>query len=128
MESLPALRHGLRALAVAGVFVGLALVAGLDGVRRGVKGAPAPATPEGNDRLRKVIDQNQRAIDRIRELMKEHVELLALQNRVTRDSGRAEEHGEWLAKIVEELTARNKKIRDDLGLRPGIPIPKPNDP
>jgi RNA polymerase sigma factor (sigma-70 family) len=95
----------------------------------GTLAAPRPVeTDEDKEQLRKLLDENQQLIEKVRGLMKEHADLLALQNRMTKDLTRAEDIGETLKRIVEELTMRNKQVRDDLGLRRGAPVPKAAEP
>jgi RNA polymerase sigma factor (sigma-70 family) len=91
--------------------------------------APMPAdTPEEKEQLRKQIDENQRVIDRITRLMEEHTALLNVRNRLTRDVGQAEEQALRLMEYADRLRAMNKQLRDDLGLRPGAPVPKAAEP
>jgi RNA polymerase sigma factor (sigma-70 family) len=87
--------------------------------------APLTAeTPEEKAALKKLLDGNQKLIAEIDELMKEHVKLLGTKNQVIGDLGLAEERAAKLKQIADGLRAKNKQIRDDLGLRPGAAIPK----
>jgi RNA polymerase sigma factor (sigma-70 family) len=87
--------------------------------------APLTAvTPEEKAALQKLLDRNQELIAEIDQLMKEHVKLLGTKNQVIGDWNLAEEQAEKLKQIADGLRAKNKQIRDDLGLRPGATIPK----
>jgi len=88
--------------------------------------APPAETEAEKRELRKKIDENQVLVNRIRELMKEQADLLDLQNRIAKNIDQAEDAGDWLRKILDELQPRNKKFRDDVGLPAGKPVPTPN--
>jgi hypothetical protein len=86
--------------------------------------APLTAeTPEEKAALKKLLERNQKLIAEIDELMREHVKLLGTKNQVIGDWDLAEEQAEKLKQIADALRAKNKQIRDDLGLRPGATIP-----
>lgn len=88
--------------------------------------AATPAdTPEEKARLKKQIEENQQVIEQIERLMTEYRDLLVLQNHLTNDLGQSEDQQERLRQIVEQLKAKNKMIRDDVGLKEGLPVPKP---
>jgi RNA polymerase sigma factor (sigma-70 family) len=84
-------------------------------------------TPEEKAQLRHYLADNDKLIAQIEALMREHNALLTLRNANTGDLGKAEEQGGVLTQIIEELRARNRMLREDLGLRPGVPVPKPAD-
>ncbi|HET6575825.1 MAG TPA: sigma-70 family RNA polymerase sigma factor, partial [Fimbriiglobus sp.] len=76
--------------------------------------APMPAvTPEEKAALRKQIAENQKWIEEIDRLMKEHSELLAGKNQGTIDLIQAEEMTARLRQIVEELKANNRQLRGE---------------
>lgn len=74
--------------------------------------------------LAKLVDENQVLIAAIEQQLKEHAALLATLNGVTREVTRAEEQQEELREMLDALKARNKKLRDEMGLRPGAAVPK----
>jgi hypothetical protein len=87
--------------------------------------AAMPAdSPDEKLRLKKQIDENQEVIDQIERLMKEYRDLLALQNKLIGDLSDSEDQHEYLRQMVNQLKLRNKKIRDDIGLKDGAPVPK----
>src|SRR5262249_15524639 len=65
----------------------------------------------------------QNLIFRLEKLTQEHAALLALRNKVTKDADTAEEQRRQILAMIEALEAKNKQLRDDLGLRPGAPVP-----
>jgi RNA polymerase sigma factor (sigma-70 family) len=88
---------------------------------------PAETEAEKRD-LRTKIDENQQKINHLRELTKELDELLTLRNRLINDLTDAERFGKYLESRIEILKLWTKATRDDTGLRPGDPVPKPTGP
>jgi RNA polymerase sigma factor (sigma-70 family) len=82
-------------------------------------------TAEEKQQLAELIAANDRLIDEIDSVLKVHVELLRAANGFARDFERAEEQADELKRMLDELKARNKKLRDDLGLRRDAAVPKP---
>lgn len=114
--SAHAIRRGVdgRVLAMYATAAGGEVTEGIDKLR-----APMPAvTPEEKAALRDVIAKNQKLIEEIDRLMKEHAALLGGKNQGTGDLIQAEELGERLKRIVEELRRENRRLR-------GEPDPKP---
>jgi RNA polymerase sigma factor (sigma-70 family) len=85
---------------------------------------PAESAEE-KQQLADLIAANDRLIDEIDSVLKVHVELLRAANGFARDFDRAEEHADELKRMLDTLKAKNKKLRDDLGLRRDAPVPKP---
>jgi hypothetical protein len=81
-------------------------------------------TEEAKKTLAKLLEQNLELIAVLEKQIAEHAALLALTNKLTKDLDRAEEEQERLNSMIESLKAKNKKLRDELGLRGGSPIPK----
>jgi hypothetical protein len=81
-------------------------------------------TEEEKKALARLLEQNQALIAALEEQISEYAALLALNNKLTRDLDRAEEEQDRLNKMVNDLKAMNKKLRDDLGLRRGAGVPK----
>jgi len=87
--------------------------------------AAMPAdSPDEKARLARQIVENQQVIEKIDRLMVEHLDLLALQSKLTSDLGQFEDQYEQLRQVADQLKVKNKKIRDDIGLKEGIPVPK----
>ena len=63
--------------------------------------------------------------------MKEQVALLNFRNahlnQHTRDLDEVEKQAAWLKRVIEQFRPMNKMLRDDSGLPPGAPVPKPPD-
>jgi len=74
--------------------------------------------------LAKVLEENQVLIAAIEKQLKEHAALLETLNGVTKELTRAEEQQEELRMMLEALKARNKKLRDEMGIPSRAPIPK----
>jgi RNA polymerase sigma factor (sigma-70 family) len=89
-----------------------------------IRAATPADTPEEKARLQKQMDENQQVIEEMGRLMAEYQDLLALQNSLTNDLGQSEDQQERLRQIVNQLKAKNKQIRDDIGLKEGLPVPK----
>ena len=60
----------------------------------------------------------------LEEQLREHAALLALTGQLAKDVDTAEEQRDELQRILEALKAKNKKLRDEIGLRPGAGVPK----
>ena len=73
--------------------------------------------------LAKLLDDNQALVGKLEEHLKEHAALLGLTNKLVKDLDRAEEEQARIQDMLERLRTLNKKMRDDLGLRPGAPVP-----
>jgi predicted nuclease with TOPRIM domain len=87
--------------------------------------AATPAdTPEEKVRLQKQKEENQQVIEEMGRLMADYRDLLALQNSLTNDLGQSEDQQERLRQIVNQFKVKNKQIRDDIGLKEGVPVPK----
>ncbi len=84
-------------------------------------------TPEEKAELENLVRENQKLVDEIQQLMKEHTDLLALQTHIEKDPSKAEDLRDRLKQIAEQMRLKNKQMRDNLGLRPGGPVPKPSD-
>ena len=77
--------------------------------------------------LARLLEENQVLIAAIEKQIEEHAALLALMSKSTNDVGKAEEQQEQqeqLKVMLEGMRAKNKKLRDELGLRPGSAVPK----
>jgi RNA polymerase sigma factor (sigma-70 family) len=81
-------------------------------------------TPEEKAALADQIARNQVLIAEIDQLMREQVGLLGGRNKRTGDVGSAEEQAEQLRQVAEELKAKIKKLRDELGAPEGGPVPR----
>jgi RNA polymerase sigma factor (sigma-70 family) len=90
-----------------------------------IRAATPADTPEEKARLQKQMDENLRVIEEMGRLMAEYQDLLALQNSLMNDLGQSEDQQERLRQVVDQLKAKNKQIRDDIGLKEGLPVPKP---
>ncbi len=84
----------------------------------------AADSAEEKKALASVLKENQLLISAIEGQLKEHAALLETINGVTKELTTAEEQQEQLRAMLEALKARNKKLRDELGLRPGAAVPK----
>jgi RNA polymerase sigma factor (sigma-70 family) len=73
--------------------------------------------------LARTLEENQAMIVKLEEQFKEHAALLGLASKVTKDLDRAETEQARIQEMLERLRLSNKKMRDDLGLRPGAPVP-----
>jgi hypothetical protein len=80
-------------------------------------------TEEEKKALAKLLEDNQALITKLEEQFKEHTALLGLTGKLTKDIDRAEADQARIQQMIENLRAMNKKMRDDLGLRPGGPVP-----
>jgi RNA polymerase sigma-70 factor (ECF subfamily) len=94
--------------------------------------APPPAAPRAADGARppeekEWVARNQRLIDEYERLAKELAALHRLVNRVATDPKRADQQAEQLRAMIEVLRLKNRQLRDDLNLRRGVPVPKPED-
>ena len=69
--------------------------------------------------LAKVLEENQALIAALEEQLHEHAALLGVASKLTKDVDQAEERTEELKRLLETYKVRNKKLRDELGLRPG---------
>jgi RNA polymerase sigma factor (sigma-70 family) len=91
--------------------------------------APPGGAPKGADDqtdLAKQQAENRRRLEEFDRLSRDFVALQALMNQMTTDPKRAKADGERLKKLTDEwLTPMNKKLRDELGLRPDRPVPPP---
>lgn len=74
--------------------------------------------------LAKLVEENQALIGKLEEQLADLPALLALTSKLTKDLDRAEEEQTRIKQLIDGLKALNKKMRDDLGLRPGATIPK----
>jgi RNA polymerase sigma factor (sigma-70 family) len=76
-------------------------------------------TPADKTRLRKLVNENQRIIDQLRELMREHAELLGDRNEI----GAVEEMADGLKRMKDDLEAKNRRLRlsDDQRVPPKRP-------
>jgi hypothetical protein len=84
--------------------------------------ASMPAdTPEEKALLKKQIEENQKLIEAVEVLMKEHAALLGQRNQRTKDLLEVEERAEELRRFVEELKLHNARLR---GESPGKPVAK----
>jgi hypothetical protein len=81
-------------------------------------------TDDEKKALAKLIEDNQALITAIEEQIAEQAALLGLTNKLMKDVDRAEEQQEQLKRLLDSLKAKNKKLRDEIGLRPGAPVPK----
>ena len=74
--------------------------------------------------LAKLLEDNLTMIAALEEQLREQAALLGLANKLPKDVERAEEQAEQLKWALETVKAWNRKLRDDLGHRPGAPVPK----
>jgi hypothetical protein len=72
--------------------------------------------------LGKLLTENEALIAAVEEQLREHAALLRL---TTTDTERAAEQADELKRLLEVWKAKNRKLRDELGLRPGAAVPKP---
>jgi hypothetical protein len=97
--------------------------AGIDTLR-----APWPAvTPEEKAMLREKIAENQKLIEQIDQLMREHSRLLGGKNQGTGDLFQAEELTDRLAQIIRELRETNRQLRGEPPVPKDFPKTKPMD-
>jgi RNA polymerase sigma factor (sigma-70 family) len=88
--------------------------------------APMPAeTAEEKAALKDLIARNQKLIEEIDRLMKEHAELLGRKNQGTGDLLQAEELGMRFKQIIEELKEENRRLRGEPPVPKDVPGPKP---
>jgi RNA polymerase sigma factor (sigma-70 family) len=103
------------------------LIDAVDGqVTPGVKTLRAqfPAdSAEEKKALAKTLEENQALIAKLEEQFKEHAALLALTSKLAKDLERGQDEQARIQEMMERLRLLNKKLRDDLGLRPGAPVP-----
>lgn len=84
-----------------------------------------PADTEAEKKvLAKLLEQNQALIVALEAQIAEHAALLALANKLTKDIDRAEEEQARIKAMIDTLKSKNKKLRDEFGLRGGAPVPK----
>jgi hypothetical protein len=74
--------------------------------------------------LARMLEDNQKLIAAVERQIAENAALMGLTNKLTRDLEKAEDLNERLTEMVNALKARNKKLRDEIGLRPGAPVPR----
>jgi len=67
--------------------------------------------------LSKLAEDNQALIAALEEQLHEHAALLGMANKLNKDVERAAEQAEELKRLVEAYKAKNRKLRDELGLR-----------
>ena len=78
--------------------------------------------------LAKLAEDNQTLIAALEEQLQENVALLGMANKLNKDVERAEEQAEELKRLVEAYKAKNRKLRDELGLRRDRPVEVPKKP
>ena len=84
----------------------------------------AADTEEEKKALARMVEENEALIAAIEVQIAEHAALLVLNNKLTKDLDRAEEQQDHLRRMLDALKVKNKKLRDEVGLRPGAPVPK----
>ena len=88
----------------------------------------AADSEEEKKALAQHVQDNHAMIAALEEQLQEHAALLGLTNKMTRDVERAAEQGEELKRLLEAYKARNRKLREELGLRRGAPVEAPKRP
>ncbi|HKB06504.1 MAG TPA: hypothetical protein VKD90_30190, partial [Gemmataceae bacterium] len=81
-------------------------------------------TDDEKKALARLIEENQALIAAVEEQIAEQAALLGLTNKLTKDVDHAEAQQEQLRRLLDNLKVKNKKLRDEIGLRPGAPVPK----
>ncbi|HJZ91086.1 MAG TPA: hypothetical protein VKE40_09455, partial [Gemmataceae bacterium] len=84
----------------------------------------AADSEEEKKALAQLLNENLGLIATLEQQAADHAALLGLVNKMTRDIDQAEEVQEQLKTAINALKAKNKKLRDEIGLRPGAPVPK----
>ncbi|HKB04137.1 MAG TPA: DUF1559 domain-containing protein, partial [Gemmataceae bacterium] len=84
----------------------------------------AADTDEDKKALAKLVEENQALVAALEEQLREHAALLGLTGQLAKDVDTAEERRDELQRMLEAFKARNKKLRDEIGLRPGAGVPK----
>ena len=84
----------------------------------------AADTEEEKKALTRFVEENETLIAAIEEQIREQSALLVLTNKLTKDLDRAEEQQDHLRRMLDNLKVKNKKLRDEVGLRPGALVPK----
>jgi hypothetical protein len=74
--------------------------------------------------LAQLLEENEVLVAALTKELEEHARLLSLTGKVTKEVRTAEEQQHQLQAMLESMKARNKKLRDELGLRPGAAVPK----
>jgi RNA polymerase sigma factor (sigma-70 family) len=83
-----------------------------------------PADSEDEKKaLAQLLEDNETLIAGVEEQLREHAALLRLTSKVTKDVERAAEQADELKRLLEVWKLKNRKLRDELGLRPG-PVPE----
>jgi RNA polymerase sigma factor (sigma-70 family) len=88
----------------------------------------AADTEEEKKALDKLVEGNQALIAILEEQLHEHAALLGMASKLNKDVERAEEQAEELKRLVEAYRAKNRKLRDELGLRRDRPVEVPKKP
>jgi hypothetical protein len=73
--------------------------------------------------LAKLVEDNRLLVTALEEQLREHAALLALTGQLAKDVDRAEEQNDELKRMLDAFKAKNKKLRDEIGLRPGAGVP-----
>jgi RNA polymerase sigma factor (sigma-70 family) len=81
-------------------------------------------TEEEKKALARMVEENEALMAAIEKQIAEQSALLALINKSMKDLDRAEEQQDHLRRMLDTLKVKNKKLRDEVGLRPGAPVPK----
>jgi hypothetical protein len=88
----------------------------------------ADTEEEKKKALDKLVEGNQAMIAILEEQLHEHAALLGMASKLNKDVERAEEQAEELKRLVESYKAKNRKLRDELGLRRDRPVEVPKEP
>jgi RNA polymerase sigma factor (sigma-70 family) len=75
--------------------------------------------------LAKLVEDNQELIATLEEQLHEHAALLGMASKLNKDVEQAEEQAEELKRLVETYKLKNRKLRDELGLRRTGPVEVP---
>jgi RNA polymerase sigma factor (sigma-70 family) len=78
--------------------------------------------------LDKIVEDNQALIATLEEQLHEHAALLGLASKLNKDVERAAEQAEELKRLVETYKLKNRKLRDELGLKRDRPVEVPRKP
>jgi hypothetical protein len=78
--------------------------------------------------LARLVEDNQALIATLEEQLHEHAALLGMASKLNKDVERAAEQAEELKRLVESYKAKNRKLRDELGLRRDRPAAGPSKP
>ena len=89
--------------------------------------APPAKEAKADPDLEKQLAENRKLLEEFDQLSRDFVALQALMNQVTKDPARAKADAERLKKVTDEwLRPVNQKLRGELGIAAGRPVPTPD--